>query len=80
MSYELPRAAKLLVDVQSKFIGKPDGNLHKAGKKVKVQRSPANPGEFVIWFGAGNKEYAKVQAMDLKDTIAYTDGRPEGHQ
>lgn len=78
MSYELPRPAKLLVDVKSKFIGKDEGNLHKAGKKVKVQRSPANPGEFIIWFGKA--EIAKVQALDLRDTIAYTDGRPEGHQ
>lgn len=49
MSYEIPRAAKLLKDVQSKYIGKTDGRLHKAGKAVKVQRSPANPGEFIIW-------------------------------
>jgi hypothetical protein len=80
MSYEVPRAAKLLVDVQSKFIGKDEGKMHKAGKKVKVQRSPSNPGEFIIWFGAGNKEYAKVQSLDLRQTIEYTDGRPEGHQ
>jgi hypothetical protein len=80
MSYELPRAAKLLVDVHSKFIGKDEGKLHKAGKKVKVQRSPQNPGEFIIWFGSGSKEYAKVQSLDLRSTIEYTDGRPEGHQ
>jgi hypothetical protein len=80
MSYELPRAAKLLKDVQSKYLGKNEGRLHKAGKKVKVQRSPANPGEFLIWFGTGNKEYAKIQALELRDTIEYTDGRHEGVQ
>ncbi|WP_175658232.1 hypothetical protein [Burkholderia vietnamiensis] len=75
MSYELPRAAKLLVDVQSKYIGKVDGRLHKAGKSVKVQRSPANPGEFIIWFGKA--EIAKVQALDLPNTIKYTDRREQ---
>lgn len=78
MSYEVPRAAKLLKDVQSKYIGKNDGRLHKAGKKVKVQRSPANPGEFIIWFGKA--EIAKIQSLELVDTIEYTDGRKEGFQ
>jgi hypothetical protein len=78
MSYELPRAAKLLVDVQSKYIGKDEGRMHKAGKKVKVQRSPANPGEFIIWFGKA--EVAKIQALELSKTIEYTDGRKEGIQ
>lgn len=78
MSYEVPRPALLLKDVQSKYIGKDTGRLHKAGKKVKVQRSPANPGEFIIWFGKA--EIAKFQALDLVDTIQYTDGRKEGFQ
>lgn len=73
MSYEIPRSAKLLVDVQSKYIGKVDGRKHKAGKTVKVQRSPAEPGTFIIWFG--KTEIAKVQALDLTKTIQYTDGR-----
>ncbi|EJO57359.1 hypothetical protein [Burkholderia multivorans] len=75
MSYELPRAAKLLKDVQSKYIGLDAGRTHKAGKKCKVQRSPAEPGLFIIWFG--KTEIAKVPALQLSETIAYTDGRPQ---
>jgi hypothetical protein len=75
MSYELPRAAKLLVEVQSKYIGKDEGRKHKAGKVVKVQRSPADPGVFIIWFGKA--EIAKVPALQLSATIEYTDGRPQ---
>ncbi|MFM0554784.1 hypothetical protein P0D69_28010 [Paraburkholderia sediminicola] len=75
MSYEVPRAAKLLVEVQSKYIGIGAGRTHKAGKRCKVQRNPSNPGEFVIWFG--KTEIAKVQALDLTSTIEYTDGRPQ---
>jgi hypothetical protein len=78
MSYETPRPAKLLIDVQSKFIGKDEGRMHKTGKKVKVQRSPANPGEFIIWFGKA--EIAKIQSLELSKTIEYTDGRKEGFQ
>lgn len=78
MSYENPRPAKLLKDVQSKYVGKPDGRLHKAGKKVTVQRSPQNPGEFIIWFGKA--EYAKCLPLNLAETIQYTDGRREGVQ
>ncbi|MCI1046958.1 hypothetical protein [Caballeronia zhejiangensis] len=75
MSYELPRAAKLKVEMESKYLGLSVGRTHKAGKKCKVQRSPANPGEFVIWFG--KTEYAKVAALQLTDTIEYCDGRQQ---
>lgn len=75
MSYEVPRAAKLLKEIESRYIGIGTGRTHKAGKKVKVQRSPANPGEFIIWFG--KTEIAKVQALDLISTIQYTDGREQ---
>jgi hypothetical protein len=44
------------------------------GKKVKVQRSPAEPGLFIIWFG--KTEIAKVPALQLSETIEYIDGRP----
>lgn len=73
MSYELPRPAKLLINVDSKYIGLDAGRTHKAGKKVKVQRSPAEPGLFIIWFG--KTEIAKVPALQLTQTIEYTDGR-----
>ena len=75
MAYETPRAAKLLKEVESKYIGFGVGRTHKIGKKCKVQRSPAEPGLFIIWFG--KTEIAKVQALDLTTTIQYTDGRPQ---
>ncbi|MEX3923097.1 hypothetical protein AB4Y36_03610 [Paraburkholderia sp. BR10936] len=75
MSYELPRAAKLLINVDSKYIGLDAGRTHKAGKKCKVQRSPADPGLFIIWFG--KTEIAKVPALRLTQTIEYTDGRTQ---
>jgi hypothetical protein len=56
MSYEVPRAAKLLVQLDSKYIGIGAGRTHKAGKKVKVQRSPANPGELC---GSGKRNIAR---------------------
>ncbi|QNB14284.1 hypothetical protein G5S35_22360 [Paraburkholderia tropica] len=75
MSYELPRAAKLKKEVESKYIGLNAGRTHKAGKKCKVQRSPAEPGLFIIWFG--KTEIAKIPALQLTDTIEYLDGRPQ---
>jgi len=75
MSYELPRAAKLKVAIESKYIGLQVGRTHKAGKKCKVQRSPADPGLFIIWFG--KTEIAKVPALQLTETIEYTDGRTQ---
>ncbi|MEZ0602972.1 hypothetical protein ACAX43_12575 [Paraburkholderia sp. IW21] len=75
MSYEMPRAAKLLKEVESKYIGLSAGRTHKAGKKCKVQRSPADPGLFIIWFG--KTEIAKVPALQLTETIEYTDGRQQ---
>ncbi len=75
MAYEVPRAAKLLKEVESKYLGLSVGRTHTKGHKCKVQRSPADPGIFVIWFG--KTEYAKVQALDLTTTIQYTDGREQ---
>jgi len=75
MSYEIPRAAKLLVPVQTKVVGSDEGRLLKVGKAVKVQRSPAEPGVFIIW--VSKKEYAKIPALQLTETIQYTDGREQ---
>ncbi|KAK46369.1 hypothetical protein BG58_11130 [Caballeronia jiangsuensis] len=75
MSYELPRPAKLKKEIESKYIGFGVGRTHKVGKKCKVQRSPAEPGLFIIWFG--KTEIAKVAALQLTETIEYTDGRPQ---
>ncbi|WP_236002473.1 hypothetical protein [Paraburkholderia elongata] len=71
MSYEPLRPAKLLIEVESKYIGFNVGRKHRAGKKVKVQRSPANPGIFIIWFGKA--EVAQVPALRLAQTVEYTD-------
>jgi hypothetical protein len=73
VSHELPRPAKLLVAVESKYIGLDVGRTHKAGKKVKVQRSAADPGLFVIWFG--KTEIARIPASQLAQTIEYTNSR-----
>ncbi|WP_233846790.1 hypothetical protein [Paraburkholderia sp. HD33-4] len=73
MTHEQSRPAKLLVAVESKYIGLDVGRTHKAGKKVKVQRSAANPSLFVIWFG--KTEIARISASRLAQTIEYTDVR-----
>lgn len=75
MSYELPRPAKLLIEVHSKYLGLDAGRTHKAGKKCKVQRSPADPGLFILWFG--KTEIAKIPAIQLTQTVEYTDGRTQ---
>lgn len=75
MSYENPRPAKLLVPLQSKTVGKDEFKMHRAGRKVTVQRSPAEAGIYLVWFA--KNQYAKVEAMKLIETIEYTDGRPK---
>lgn len=75
MSYENPRPAKLLLPLTSKIVGKNEGKIYKAGKKVTVQRSPAEPGLYLVWFA--KNEYAKIDAMDITKIIEYTDGRPK---
>ena len=45
------RAAKLLVEVESRYIGFNVGKRRKAGRKVNVQRSQTDPATFIIWFG-----------------------------
>ncbi|MFD1561901.1 hypothetical protein ACFSHT_40675 [Paraburkholderia silviterrae] len=75
MNHEQPRCAKLLVAVESKYVGLDVGRAHKAGKKVKVQRSATEPGQFIIWFG--RTEIARISALELAQTIEYIDGRAE---
>lgn len=75
MNHELPRCAKLLVTLESKYIGFDVGRAYKAGKKVKVQRDPIDPGQFIIWFG--RTEVARIPALRLAQTIEYADGRSE---
>lgn len=79
MSYELPRKAKTLVPLTAKVIGKNMTKDYKAGKACEVQRSPMNPGEFIIYF-QNTKTAAilcKVDAINLVETIEYTDGREQ---
>lgn len=65
------RAAKLLVEVESRYIGFNVGKTRKAGRKVNVQRSQADPDNFIIWFGKA--EIASIPALKLAQTIEYID-------
>jgi hypothetical protein len=84
MSYANPRPAKLKAEVNTRTItgnGMPTEGTRKAGEKCMVQRSPMDPGFFLIYFGKKSptkQEYAKIPAESLPDTIQYTDGKPEG--
>lgn len=77
MSYELPRPAKTLVPLTAKVIGKGTTVDYKAGKSCTVQRSPSNPGEFIIYFKYTKTEaiLTKVDSIKITETIEYTDGR-----
>ena len=78
MSYAASRPAKLKISVISKLIGVGTLTTHKVGKKVKVQRNPTYPNMFILWFSP--KDLAQIPAIELSDTIEYTDGKPEGWQ
>lgn len=79
MSYEIPRPAKTLVELEGKVLGKDETKKYQAGKAVKVQRDPTNPGQFVIYFeynrGKGVAVFKKIPGSDLNTTVEYTDGR-----
>lgn len=73
MTYGIARPAKLLVDVEARIIGTGGKTkIYRSGKICRVQRS-TDPGLFIIWFR--KDQVAKVDAIDLPATIAYTDGR-----
>ena len=84
MSYANPRPAKLKKQVDTRTItgnGSPTLQQRAVGEKCQAQRSPNDPGFFILYFGkksATKQEYAKVPAEELADTIQYTDGKPEG--
>ena len=84
MSYANPRPAKLKAPVDTRTItgnGMPTTGTRAAGEKCQAQRSPTDPGFFILYFGKktpSKQEYAKVPAEKLADTIDYTDGKPEG--
>lgn len=79
MSYELPRKAKTLVAITAKVVGKDRTVDYKEGKACTVQRSPSNPGEFIIYFKYTRTEaiIAKVDSIKITETIEYTDGREQ---
>lgn len=78
MSYAAPRKAKIKVAMVAKVIGQGRTVEYKAGKACQVQRNPSNPGMFIVYFSKTN--IAQVPAMQLPETIEYTDGKPEGWQ
>lgn len=79
MAYEIPRPAKTLKEITAKVVGKDETKTYKAGKAVKVQRDPTNPGQYVIYFennrSKGIAIFKKIPSIELQDTIQYTDGR-----
>ncbi len=78
MSYAAPRKAKTKVALTAKVIGASRTVEYKAGKACRVQRNPAHPGMFIVWFSKTN--VAHLSAEQLPISIAYTDDRPEGWQ
>ena len=84
MSYANPRPAKLKAQVNTRTVtgnGNPTQGVREVGEKCMVQRSPMDPGFFLIYFGKkspSKQEYAKIPAESLPDTIQYTDNKPEG--
>ena len=80
MAYEIPRPAKLLIAVTAKVVGKTETRDYKAGKKCTVQRDPMAPGNFIIYFennrSKGIAIIKKIPGEELRNTIEYTDGRP----
>lgn len=63
------RPARLITDVESRYLGLAVGRPHKAGKKVKVQQSTRDPAYFVLWFG--KTEIAMIPASSLSTTIQF---------
>lgn len=84
MSYANPRPAKLKLQVATRIItgnGSPTTAMREPKEKCTAQRSPNDPGFFILYFGKktpSKQEYAKIPAEQLADTIEYTDGKPEG--
>lgn len=81
MAYENPRPAKLLKAITGKVVGKNEHKEYKVGKACTVQRDPNDPGRFVIYFAnnpsRGLAIFAKIPGEELRETIQYTDGRPD---
>lgn len=77
--YENPRAAKTLVPIRAKVVGKDEYVDYRAGKKCLVQRDPNDSGQFIIYF-ENNRAKAraviyKFLAKDLPETIEFLDRR-----
>lgn len=76
MSLNGKRPAVTIALVTGKKIGKDINREYEIGAKCLVQRSPACLGEFILWFQPGNF-FKKVDAVQLKTFIKYTDGKAE---
>lgn len=78
MSYAVPRKARLKLPITAKGIGSKNTVTYRAGKACQVQRNPAHPGMFIVWFSKTN--IAHLPAEQLPETIVYMDGKLEGAQ
>jgi hypothetical protein len=67
------RNAITKISLESKVPGQDSKFAHRAGIYCKVERNGSNPGQFIIWFGAGRKRYAVVDALKLEDTVFFLD-------
>lgn len=68
------RRARTLKEVFSKKVGEEKHRRHRPDTECFVDRNGSNPGEFLVWFGS--KHYLRVNAIDLHDTVVFTDDRP----
>lgn len=50
-----------------KLVGKERHATCSAGHAILFERSPVDPGLFIVWHG---KHYARVDARDLTSTVA----------
>lgn len=74
MSYAAPRPAKTKKELIAKVIGAGTTKTYKAGKACQVQRNPAQPGMFIVYFA--KNIIVQVKSEDMPETIEYTDGKP----
>jgi hypothetical protein len=67
------RPAITRIELKSKRIGADEFRQHGIGTACRVERNGACEGEFLIWFPG--RYYVKIDAVQLHDTIQYTDNR-----
>lgn len=59
----------LLVQQEFKLTGQDRHRTCEAGHVVRYSRSPAHPGEFVVWADAGLKWYLRCPAIQLPTIV-----------